>query len=182
MKVSLCCILTSFIWIAVSTAVYASPSSDYYQSVEGKHGNELKSILHRIIDNHKVIPYTRKGNSDWHDGNNMDVWEALVYTDSACPDEDPKCGYIQLLYLDEPRHMSKANRGKGKHDAWDREHVWPKSRGFKSKKQDGYTDLHHLRPADRNINAAHSNYGYDSGGDFIVDKLDVGRTACRKSG
>ena len=174
MKVSLCCILTSFIWIAVSTAVYASAPSDYYQSVEDKHGNELKSILHRIIDNHKVIPYTRKGNSDWHDGNNMDVWEALVYTDSACPDEDPKCGYIQLLYLDEPRHMSKANRGKGKHDAWDREHVWPKSRGFKSKKQDGYTDLHHLRPADRNINSAHSNYGYDSGGDFIVDKRDSG--------
>jgi endonuclease I len=94
---------------------------------------------------------------------------------------EPQCGQVQLLYLDEARHLSKANRGGGRHDSWDREHVWPKSRGFPKAKQDGYTDLHHLRPADRNINSAHSNYGYDNGGKLIKDKRDDGNQVTTKA-
>lgn len=44
------------------------------------------------------------------------------------------------------------------------EHGWPKSSGFKNENQDGYTDIHHLRPADGKVNGAHSNYGFDNGG------------------
>lgn len=78
---------------------------------------------------------------------------------------------MQLLYLDATRTIDQANRGGGADDSWDREHVWPKSRGFPKKGQDGYTDLHHLRPADRNINGTHSNYGYDAGGVTVMDSL-----------
>lgn len=98
-------------------------------------------------------------------------WEALVYTDSACPDSEPKCGLVALLYLDDTRRINQANRGKSKNDAWDRKHVWPKSRGFKKQSQDSYTDLHHLRPADRNINGAHSNYGFGMGGQPSIGDL-----------
>ncbi|WP_394179556.1 endonuclease I family protein [Marinomonas posidonica] len=146
-------------------------SAGYYDGTEGLTGEALKAKLHTIIDGQKALKYTTSGNTDWYDGVKMDVWEALVYTDSACPDETPKCGLVQLLYLDDVRHMDQANRGKSKNDSWDREHVWPKSRGFKKQSQDGYTDLHHLRPADRNINGAHSNYGYDNGGKPVYDKL-----------
>jgi hypothetical protein len=52
----------------------------------------------------------------------------------------PNCGDVRLLYLGESRHLSKANRGGGANDSWDRKHVWPKSRGFKKQSQDGYTD------------------------------------------
>lgn len=52
--------------------------------------------------------------------------------------------------------------------------MWPKSRGFSKKIQAGYTGLHHLRPAERNINGQHSNYGYDIGGEIINDKLADG--------
>lgn len=155
----------------------ADPPTGYYAAAAGKSGPPLVSALHGIIDGHTPLPYTRSGNSDWHDRQNVDVWEALVYTDAACPDEAPRCGLIRLLYLDETRHIDQANRGAGANDAWDREHVWPKSRGFPKKAQDGYTDLHHLRPADRNINGTHSNYGYDNGGKVVMDKRADGSKA-----
>lgn len=151
------------------TTTKGSELSQYWSGTEGLTSTALKAKLHAIIDGQKPLKYTNSKNKDWHDGKHMDVWEALVYTDSACPDNNPRCGLIQLLYLDETRHIEQANRGKSNPDSWDREHVWPKSRGFKKKSQDGYTDLHHLRPADRNINGAHSNYGYDEGGKEFMD-------------
>ena len=139
-----------------------------------KKSNPFEDAIVRYRDDREVLPYTQSGNTDWHDGQHIDVWEALVYTDSACADAVPNCGMVKLLYLNESRHISKANRGTGKNDQWEREHVWPKSRGFKNQSQDGYTDLHHLRPADRNLNGKHSNYGYDMGGVTVMDKLADG--------
>lgn len=160
--------------LVFSAHVYAAPPDGYYASARGKSGTALKTALHAIIDGHKVYPYTKSSNSDWFDSQDIDVWEALVYTDSACPDAEPKCGLVRLLYLDDVRSVDQANRGQGEDDSWDREHVWPKSRGFPRKRQDGYTDLHHLRPADRNLNGVHSNFGYDNGGVVVMDKLADG--------
>jgi endonuclease I len=160
--------------LLISTAALADPPDGYYDNAEGLSGSELVDSIHSIIDNHTVLKYTKSGNDNWHDGLNIDVWEALVYTDSTCQDGMPNCGDVRLLYLGESRHLSKANRGRGANDSWDREHVWPKSRGFKKQSQDGYTDLHHLRPADRNINGSRSNYGYDVGGKPVMDKLADG--------
>jgi len=162
--------------VLLPTPALSEPPQHYYNSAKGLSGQALKSALHSLIDNHQSLPYTASGNADWHDRENVDVWEALTYTDSACPEEAPKCGLVQLLYLNESRHISQAYRGgKPTGDNWDREHVWPKSRGFKKKFQDGYTDLHHIRPADRDLNNAHSNYGYDEGGLPVMDKLTDGR-------
>ena len=150
----------------------------YYRWVPNTNdADKLRSALHKRIDNHRVIPYTKYDNDGkdcWNDGRwnscEIDVWEALNYTDAACDDASAYCDSVVLLYSGDVRPMKKANRGKGKDDSWDREHVWPKSRGFPKKAQDGYTDLHHLRPADRNINGKHSNLGYDEGGKPVVDE------------
>lgn len=133
----------------------------------------LKAALHTLIDGHRALTYTKSGN-DWTDCWNgsitnsnywrtctIDVWEALNYTDAGCETTDTYCNSVVLLYSGDVRPVSLANRGSGGNNAWDREHVWPKSRGFPKKSQDGYTDLHHLRPADRNINSTHSNYGFN---------------------
>lgn len=161
--------LTGLVYFCASTA-----HADYYAGARGKTGAELHAALHDVIDGQRALKYTQSGNDDWHDGKKVDVWEALTYTDSACPDTEPKCGLVHLLYLDDVRSLDQANRGGSADDSWDREHVWPKSRGFKNKSQDGYTDLHHLRPADRNINGAHSNYGYDEGGEPVMDRIADG--------
>ena len=167
------CMAIAFISATIAN-VHADPPPGYYSAAAGKAGDSLKSALHSIIDDHKVLPYTVPGNKDLHDGENVDVREALVYTDSACPDTHPQCGMVRLLYLDDTRSVDQANRGKGTSDSWDREHVWPRSRGFPKKSQIGYTDLHHLRPADRNINGKRSNYGFDMGGKVVLDKLADG--------
>ncbi len=156
--------------LLIPIIAWADAPDGYYDSAVGLSGSELVDAIHSTIDNHTVLKYTNSINTDWQDGQNIDVWEALVYTDSACLDGMSDCGDVRLLYLGESRHLSKANRGSGHPDSWEREHVWPKSRGFKKQSQDGYTDLHHLRPADRNINGSHNNYGYDIGGNPVMDK------------
>ncbi|GAD02662.1 endonuclease I family protein [Agarivorans albus] len=160
-----------------SLASFCAPKDGYYESALGKTGTDLKAALHTIIDGHLALPYTKSGNDDWTDGENIDVWEALAYTDSACADEVPDCDLVVTLYLGEIRSTDLAYRGgTAAIHAWEREHVWPKSRSFPKPNQDGYTDLHHLRPADRDLNNKHSNYGYDNGGQPILDKLEDSQT------
>ena len=75
--------------IPIVGPVRAEPPDGYYDDAMGKSGALLKKALHRIIDGHKPLRYTAKGNTDWYDRRDMDVWEALAYTDSACPDDGP---------------------------------------------------------------------------------------------
>ena len=149
-----------------------SSGNDYYEVAKGKCGTALKEALHEIIKDHKVLKYTNSNNKGWSDRINVDVWEALVYTDSGCSDTSLKCKKVQLLYPNETRGLSDAYRGvkTASADNWEREHVWPKSRGFSCECQDGFTDLHHIRPADRDINQKHSNYGYGEGGAEVMNQ------------
>ena len=156
----------------VLPTVRAEPPDGYYAAAIGESGAALKDALHVIIDGHTPLPYTNPENDDWFDSQDLDVWEALAYTDSACPEDVPVCGKVRLLYLDETRDLVQAYRGgrAGCQDLWEREHVWPTSREFKNQEKDGYTDLHHIRPADKDVNNKHSNYGYNHGGDEVFDK------------
>ena len=137
-----------------------------------------------IINNNKVLTYTIPANLTGRMAKIL--MEALLYTDSACPDDKPKCGLVQLLYLDDSRTKEQAYRGGSRSgNEWEREHVWPASRGlkYKNKKRNGYTDLHHLRPADGNLNRIRSNFGYNEGGAIVKDKRADGtmvRTQARK--
>ena len=143
----------------------------YYADAMDKSGGALKNALHGVIDGHTPLPYTESDNDDWFDLEDVDVWEALAYTDSGCPEDFPKCGKVRLLYLDETRDLVQAYR------VWSCGVPGPmgtrarlaRSRGFKEEYQDGYTDLHHIRPADRNVNNAHGNYGFGVGGDDVFD-------------
>jgi len=96
-----------FVGLIALNACSELPEGSYFTAA-GETGDALKSALHEIIDDHNVLPYTQPGNDDWHDRKNMDVWEALVYTDSSCPDINPECGSIRLLYLDEDRSIDQA--------------------------------------------------------------------------
>ena len=90
---------------------------------------------------------------------NIDVWDALI--DLGCP---MKLGEIMLLYAN--RNVSAQDYGTS--DTWNREHVWPKSLGVGTSGPD-YTDVHHLRPSDWNVNAARGNKLFGACG--IVDVL-----------
>ncbi|WP_431687530.1 endonuclease [Hahella sp. NBU794] len=122
----------------------------YYSSAMGKTGAALKSALNGILRNHTAMSYSQ-------------VWDALKYTD-----EDPDdSSHVMLLYsgrsIDKDDNAGQSNSG----DAWNREHVWPKSHGFSSSSQYAHTDIHHLRPADVSINSARGNKDFDLGGSAI---------------
>lgn len=96
-----------------------------------------------------------------------EVWTALTYTDQDPNNSDN----IILIYS--ARSIPKKDNGSGNastnQDFWNREHVWPKSHGFPEQYQRGYTDIHHLRPADVSMNTKRSNRDFDAGGDPVAE-------------
>lgn len=128
--------------------------ADYYAAALGLSGAALKSALHNIISS----GYTRLSYSQ--------VWTALQYTD-----EDPgNSNNVILIYTG--RSASKSDRvGQpgADSDSWNREHLWAKSLGFPSSNQYGYTDIHHLRPADETVNSLRGNKDFDNGGSVVSE-------------
>jgi len=61
---------------------------------------------------------------------------------------------VHLIYGN--KYVAATPYDSGSCDSWNREHLWPRSRGISDSGLDN-TDLHHLRPADCNVNAARSN-------------------------
>ncbi|MFD2179634.1 endonuclease I family protein [Veronia pacifica] len=123
----------------------------FYVEAEGVEGQSLKDMLGTIAARgQKPLSYSQ-------------VWQALKDTN-----EDPNNSDNVILYYS-GRSQAKSYTASGSNDqnAWNREHIWPKSFGFKRKNQWGYTDLHHLQPTDVKINAIRSNKDFDYGGSPI---------------
>ncbi len=140
--------LMRFALILIALPALAEPPAGYYDSAQGQTGQALKTALHDITKGHTVYSYD-------------EVWALLQYTD-----EDPKRRtHVILIYSG--RSHPKADiyqRGSGQ-DQWTREHVWPKSHGFPDEADTPFTDLHHLRPADKSVNTSRSNRDFADGGE-----------------
>ncbi|KZN77556.1 ExeM/NucH family extracellular endonuclease [Pseudoalteromonas luteoviolacea] len=138
---------------AFSITVTDKPGSNYdyttyYASAIGKVGAELESALALIArQGQQRLTYSQ-------------VWDALKYTD-----EDPNNPNNVLLFYT-GKSQSKDTNGGGTTD-WNREHSWPKSHGFPSESQYGYTDIHHLRPTNVQVNSTRSSKDYDDGGNPV---------------
>lgn len=128
--------------------------NSYYKLIDGMDSKKLKVALHDLIDDNKILPYS---------SSRFDVWDALDQTD-----EDPKnSNNVILFYTGRSQAKSYKDHGQNDNDAWNREHVWAKSRGFggaPSISKPASTDIHHLRPVDRSVNTARSNKYFDNGG------------------
>ena len=124
-------------------------SGSYYNSVLSLSGSSLKAALQNLLEgDHILLSYS-------------DIWDALQDTD-----EDPSnTNNVILLYTGRSADKDDRDGQTGfDNDSWNREHVWPKSMGFASTSQYGYTDLHHLRPADKTVNSSRGNKDFDNGG------------------
>ncbi|EAQ65863.1 extracellular ribonuclease [Marinomonas sp. MED121] len=139
-----------------------SYSGDYYDSVTNLSGASLKAALQDLLEvNHTKLSYS-------------EVWDALQYTD-----EDPdNTSNVILLYTRRSHDKSDRDGQTGfDNQSWNREHVWPKSLGFASTSQYGYTDIHHIRPADKTVNSSRSNKDYDEGGSAQGEAADTYATS-----
>ena len=136
-------------WILISILVVIGECArydgcdpdDYYSSIspfsatQAEIGNLLKST-HR-----KVLPYT---------SNDEDTWDAL-----SDLDEGDTPGSVRLIYA---QTSVVAYDFASQSRSWNREHLWPKSHGVGyTLSKASFTDVHHLRPADVNVNSARSN-------------------------
>lgn len=113
----------------------------YYVPASDLADDELKAALHNLINNHTTYPYT---------SGSTDVWDMLKLTD-----RDPEnAENVVLLYSGRSTNAAQEyNNGNG----WNREHVWPSSRGGFGNSQGAGTDAHHLRPCDIQVNNQRGN-------------------------
>jgi endonuclease I len=127
----------------------------FYDEAENLEGHLLKRQLHLLTRNHKIFSYNE------------------IYTILESTDQDPHdTTHVVLLYTAKSVQRKNKDRG-GRYDysknaytyqdAWNREHVWPKSFGFPNESDTAYSDLHHIRPADRTINSHRNNRSFDYG-------------------
>ncbi|MCG9732044.1 endonuclease [Shewanella sp. Isolate13] len=134
----------------------------YYSDVlsgDFANADELKNALSVIIaKDHKYLTYKQ-------------VWSTLTHADQD-PDNDKNVIEIYTGASISKYDNQTSGSGAGK---WNREHVWAKSHGFPSDTQWGYTDAHHLRPADPGINTARSNNDFGACSDTGEEVLFNGQ-------
>ncbi len=126
-------------------SVFAQIPAGYYDDAQGLTGDDLKSALHNIIDDHIAFSYN-------------DLRDFILRN----TDEDPNnSNNVILLYSG--RSQDKNTFG-GDPDEWNREHVWAKSHGDFGNDPPAGTDAHHIRPTDVSVNGARGNLDFDMGG------------------
>jgi hypothetical protein len=105
--------------------------NEYYDilGLQDKSNWNKTSIGYLLRDTHRtVVPYTHS--------TKLDVWDALI-------DLDGSDGKVRLIY----KNIDVPATPYGTTTTWNREHLWPKSRGIETTGPD-MTDIHHLRPSD----------------------------------
>ena len=136
-----------FIGLSLTVLVSAQPAN-YYNSVNGLTGNQLKVALHNIIKGHTTVSYANLWTAFWSTDNkgNGVVWD--MYSDR--PGGTPP--YIYYLVQDQCGNYS--NEG----DCYNREHSWPQS--WFNNDGTARTDLHHIFPVDGFVNNKRGNYAF----------------------
>ncbi|MDT0317307.1 endonuclease I family protein [Streptomyces millisiae] len=140
--------------LAAATATAAVPVVEtqddaYYADALGLTGEPLRDALHEIISTGvTTLSYSQ-------------VWEALKVTD-----RDPaNSANVVLLYTGQSRSASLNGGDVGD---WNREHVWAQSHGDFGTSPGPGTDVHHLRPADVQVNSSRGNKDFDDGGSAVA--------------
>jgi len=129
--------------VSSSTALFTDPElNTYYASALGEKGEALKAALHGIIKSATFLSYDEvyetMTESDRDTTNRDGDYVVLIYSRLSVPAQD-KCHSLETA-------------------CWNREHLWPKSLGVGyDETVASYTDLHHLRPADAQVNLDRGN-------------------------
>lgn len=147
--------------------VNSTAPAGYYDSLEGLSGASLKQAVQDIIANPSVVRAHSYGdvveilnNADQNPANNNQVW---------------------LMYVERPQTKIDYQTGSSIVGFWNREHIWPQSRGgfsggtssfadgidiwLPTNADDiltGHSDAHHIRAEDGQENSSRGNRDYGS--------------------
>jgi endonuclease I len=150
MRVKMKKILMMMMVFVVVILLHADPPLGYYDGTAGLMGQQLKSVLHDIIDDH--VEHSYNALRDY----------ILPYTDEDTTNPDN----VILLYTGWSLPVSEFGGGVSE---WNREHVWAKSHGDFDNNPPCGTDAHHIRPTDVSVNSRRGNLDFDDGGDLYID-------------
>lgn len=118
----------------------------FYNSLEKLNKHQLQQALNQYArKNHRPLSYSC-------------IWKVLAQADKH--PSKPKS--IMAFYSQRPVLIKRKDHGQNDPDSWNREHIWPKSKHFKEREQWAHTDAHHIRAADKSVNADRANldFGY----------------------
>jgi len=117
----------------------------YYAAAHNADPEDLMDTLLSIIDNHNIFDY------------------ACVWTIMEDADEAADSRYVKTWYSGE--EILKTDRDTGSETyVWNREHLWPTSHGFSSSSAVAYTDTHHLRACQKQVNSGRGDKDFRYGG------------------
>jgi hypothetical protein len=147
------------------TFVSSTAPVNYYSTINGKNGLELKQALQDIIANPNVVRKHTYG----------DVVDILYQAD-----KNPlNSNQVWQMYVESPKPILDYQTGNSNVGVWNREHIWPQSRGGFSGATSsfpdgintweptsaadiasGHSDAHHIRAEDGVENSSRSNKDY----------------------
>ncbi len=138
------------LFTAMLLLLSADPPAGYYNGTEGLLGDQLKTALHNIINDH--VEYSYNALRDY----------ILPYTDQDISNPDN----VILIYTGWSRPIDEFGGGISE---WNREHVWARSHGGFDTVPPCGTDAHHIRPSDVSVNSRRGNLDFDDGGNIYID-------------
>ena len=133
------------------TATSNQTPQGYYDDIIGT-GEDLLTQLHQLIRGHNVVSYS----SIWTHFANTDakfngkVWD--IYSNLPC--EEPP--YEYTFFEDQDTGTGGNQEG----DVYNREHSWPRSWWGGSTSDTMFTDIFHIYPTDKWVNARRDNYPF----------------------
>lgn len=132
-----------FFLIFLAGRLSAVVSAGYYESVDGKNGQLLKTAFFNIIKTHTVLSYS-------------DLWIAFRKTDMRA---DGKVWdiYSNTTNYDFGTDQDVGTGGNVEGTCYNREHSFPNSWFFGDKSSPMYTDLFHMYPSDKWVNGKRGN-------------------------
>lgn len=149
-------LLLTLATMLVATAAMADIPEEYYVSLNGKKGAELKAAITTLISKHTTLTY---GPGD------KGTWWGFYITDQL-PDGTYRNRYSPLVYKVGVRgsrptaSVDSAKNSNGNCIEMNIEHSFPKS-WWGSSTGDEYNDLFNLYPSDASTNSGKSNYIMD---------------------
>lgn len=138
-------LMAASLMLLAAVTLTAQIPDNYYQSTQNLTGEELKESLHLIVRDHITYPYT---------SDDTDVWDILKVADRDPENPENVLGIYSEFSMNAELEY---NGGSG----WNREHIWPQSKGEFGTSEGAGTDVHHLRASDISTNSARSNRFFD---------------------
>lgn len=125
--------------------VYLSFSDSYYQVLNGELDKSFKMKLHNLVETTHIHKLSYSG-----------VWDALKKADQDPNNSDN----VLCIYTRQSIPIANQDKGTSGNNIWNREHLWPKAKGFKSQSIPAHNDCHHLHASEKNINNYRGNLDF----------------------